>query len=422
MLKQAKIETGFIKGKLFMVINGTWKNQPITISIKPSCLTISREEAGGTLVVSFDGAGRLWTALIDQVSYRRGLDGKLVAKWQTLGEGRERRWLAEAEARQQEEQARRLAAELLASLPAGQIRLEASLPPDGLAWLELAASLNPALIQADIARYHQIYKPVGILPPDQYMAVVLQATEGCSFNTCTFCSFYKDRPFRIKTPAEFSRHAQDVKDFIGRGMSLRRTIFLGDANALVVPMKQLLPLLEAVNSLYDVERLGGLFAFLDGFSGEKKSVADYRALREKGFQRIYIGLESGHEALLNFLRKPGRPADAVQAVRAMKAGGLSVGVIVLLGAGGAKFARQHVQDTIETLNAMHLDADDLVYFSELVLSEGMAYVQDAYQASFQPLSQAERVAQGEAIEHGLIFSPRRGVPHISRYDIREFVY
>jgi len=38
-------------------------------------------------------------------------------------------------------------------------------------------------------------KPVGILPPDQYMAVVLQAAEGCAFNTCTFCDFYRDRSF-----------------------------------------------------------------------------------------------------------------------------------------------------------------------------------------------------------------------------------
>lgn len=405
-----------------MVINGRWNNRALTISMKSSCLTLSCEQSNGIMVASFDAAGRLWTSLVDKISYRRGLDGKLVAKWQTPDGGRERRWLPEAESRRMEAQTRQLAEDLLAALAEGQASLEAPLLAEGRDWLTRAAAFDADRVRQDIAHYHQVYKPVGILPPDQYMAVVLQATEGCSFNSCTFCSFYKDRPFRIKSPEEFSRHALAVRDFLGPGMSLRRTIFLGDANALVVPMKQLLPLVETVHSLYDVQRLGGLYAFLDGFSGEKKSAADYRALAEMGFQRVYIGLESGHEPLLKFLRKPGKPSDAVQAVRAMKAGGLSVGVVLLLGAGGARYARQHVKDSIEILNAMHLDADDLVYFSELVLSEGIAYLQDAYQASLQPLSAGERAAQGEAIERGLNFSVSGGVLHISRYDIREFVY
>jgi len=65
--------------------------------------------------------------------------------------------------------------------------------------------------------------------------------------------------------------------------------------------------------------------------------------------------------------------------------------------------------------------DDLIYFSELIVSEEMEYVQAAYQADLDPLSPGEQAAQGEAIERGLKFSDR-GIPHISRYDIREFIY
>jgi hypothetical protein len=64
----------------------------------------------------------------------------------------------------------------------------------------------------------------------------------------------------------------------------------------------------------------------------------------------------------------------------------------------------------------------LVYFSELVVSEGMQYVQQAYQADLEPLTAEERTAQGEAIQQALRFPARGGTPHISRYDIREFVY
>jgi hypothetical protein len=133
-------------------------------------------------------------------------------------------------------------------------------------------------------------------------------------------------------------------------------------------------------------------------------------------------MESGHAPLLRFLKKPGQPQDAIDAARTMKQAGIAVGVIVLLGAGGHKFADQHVRDTIKALNAMALDMDDLIYFSELVVSEGMAYAQDAYQAGLRPLTHQERIAQQAAIERGLRFSQQGGVPHMSRYDIREFVY
>lgn len=405
-----------------MVILGNCDGRPVTVSVKPNCLTVSVEGPIGAAVCSYDCAGRLWTALLDDVSYRRGLDGKLVAKWQAAGGEKERRWLVGNEARQIEEQARGVIAGVWEALESGRGRLDRPLPPEGEVGFRRALAFDTPASQADAARYHQVYRTVGILPPDQYMAVVLQATEGCSFNTCTFCDFYKTRPFRIKRPDEFRAHAAAVAEYLGAGLSLRRTIFLGDANALVIPTPRLLPLVEEVHSVYDVEKLGGMYAFLDGFSGDKKTSADYHALKERGLVRVYIGLESGHEPLLRFLKKPGRPEDALQAVRAMKEGGLSVGVIVLLGAGGQTYAAAHVRDTVRLINRMQLDLDDLIYFSELIEGEGLQYVQDAYQAGLQPLNEQERLTQAVAIESGLKFSRRSGTPHISRYDIREFVY
>jgi hypothetical protein len=405
-----------------MVILGEWNNQRLTISDKVNCLTVSLESSGAARVFSFDYAGRLWTAFVDGVSYRRGLDGKIVAKWQTGPGERDRRWLDRGEAAQIEEQARQLAASVANAFHSPGCFTDR--PPSDriLSGLGRAALNTTDRYGEDVLRYSQVYKPVGILPPDQYMAVVLQLTEGCSFNTCTFCNFYRDRPFKIKTPGEFREHITKVIGFLGDGLSLRRTIFLGDANALVTPMPRLLVLIDEVHRQLDVEALGGLYAFLDGFSAEKKTVQDYIELKRKGLERVYVGMESGNAGLLEFLKKPGKPEDAVQAVRNMKRAGVPVGVIVLLGAGGREYAEQHERDTVDALNRMEMDADDLLYFSELVESEGMQYTRDAYQADLHQLSATERIAQGAKIQAGLRLLPSRGIPHISRYDIREFVY
>lgn len=403
-----------------MVILGQWGQRPITLSLKASSLTVSVGRPDASHVFSYDLSGRLWSAYLGGVTHRRGLNGRIVAKWRAASGERQRRWLPPDQALDIEEQAQQTIAALYDAMRSGAAQLSTALPQEGHFAFERAVAFDSTRSAEDAERYHQLYKPVGILPPDQYLAVVLQATEGCSFNTCTFCDFYRDRPFRIKTPGELHGHALAVRDFLGEGLSLRRSIFLADANALAVPMARLLPLIDAVHQVFDVTALGGLYAFLDGFSGEKKSEADYALLKERGLARVYVGLESGNEALLRFLKKPGQPEDALAAVRAMKAGGLAVGVIVLLGAGGQQYADDHVKDTVAALNAMQLGNEDIIYFSELVVSEELPYAQDAARAGLAPLTHAERLAQGEAIRRGLRFDGDG--PRISRYDIREFVY
>jgi radical SAM superfamily enzyme YgiQ (UPF0313 family) len=133
-------------------------------------------------------------------------------------------------------------------------------------------------------------------------------------------------------------------------------------------------------------------------------------------------MESGDAELLQYLKKPGKPADVLQAVQAMKSGGVDVGIIVLLGAGGHQYAKQHIDKTVSIINQMNLDLNDIVYFSELIESENLTYVKDAYQTALKPLTSEERIAQADAIEERLVFSEEGGTPHISRYDIREFVY
>ena len=145
---------------------------------------------------SFDRAGRLIGAFEGGRNYRRGLDNRVLQKWSQAGV-RQRRWLAPDEARTFLEAVYRLADEIAAA--SGDSRLDAL---RGWDW---------ARLQADAAQFAMVYRPVSILPPDQYLALALQATEGCSHNRCTFCDFYRGRPFRIKTPEELRAHVAAVR-------------------------------------------------------------------------------------------------------------------------------------------------------------------------------------------------------------------
>jgi radical SAM superfamily enzyme YgiQ (UPF0313 family) len=399
-----------------------WRESNLVISTKPGCITISIEYNSDTKVFSFDLAGRLWTALEGNVSFRRGLDGKILARWKDSSGAQNRKWLSNQDALDFEKRARELAATIFSEIGENKINLDPQLDDRSLLRLKKVAEFGEEPAQHDRMNFARIYRPIGILPPDQYMSVVLQATEGCSFNSCTFCSFYRDQLFRIKSPEEFYHHAFEVREFLGEGISLRKTIFLGGANALVLPMDKIKPILEIIHQVFDVNALGGIYAFSDGFSGEKKSVADYIQLAEMGIKTIYIGLESGCEDLLQFLNKPGTANGVLNTVFAAKSAGIAVAIIILLGAGGRTFAEKHIDETIAVINQMKLDAGDMIYFSKMIVPEDVPYSQDAHQAKLIPLTESEQEDQWQKIEQRLVFDDDLGTPHISIYDIRDFIF
>lgn len=394
------------------------------VRVSDEALTIS---LGSDLVYTLDRSGRLIGAFRAGVNWRRGLDGRVLGRWRQERGPRQRIWL-DPDA----------VSELFLALGADlDLIAQAEPPPDVLALLQRALAFDPV---ADAERFRQIYRPIPILPPDQYQALVLQATEGCSFNTCTFCALYRDRAFRIKQPLEFAEHIAQVRAFFGEGLRLRRSIFLADANALIVPQTKLLPLFDELARTFSFmpaelpanqrrawlrqhkNGISGVYAFVDGLSAERKTVDDFRTLRQRGLRRVYIGLESGHEPLLAWLRKPSSAAAMLEAVRTMKAAGLQIGVIVLSGIGGERFDAGHRADTAATLNAMPLDGDDILYFSPFQPDTAAPYTAIAAAAGMEPPDAGLARAQEQAIGAALTLPPPVAGPKRVPYNLHDFVY
>jgi hypothetical protein len=389
------------------------------ISLKPHSIAVSVD---GTRVVSWDRGGRLYSVFDDGVTRRRGLSGRVIER-RPAGDGSMRFVLADDEAGRVVETAAEVARTIHDRIGGATWRWTSPVGPETARavrhLLALAGRFDAAAALADARRFRLAFGHVGILPPDQYLSLVVQATEGCAFNTCTFCDLY-DAGYRVRTPEEFRQHVNGVLTYLGASASLRaRGIFLGAANALAVPMPRLQPIFEVLLEDLDAARLG-VAAFVDGFTGARKTIDEYRLLRRMGLRRVYVGLESGHDPLLAFVRKPGTAADAVETVRSIKAAGTSVGVIVMIALGGERFAAGHERDTAAAINAMELDAGDLLYFSDLVESAGSSYPLAAANAGVRPLLATERAVQQARIRASLNFAG--APPRIACYDIREFAY
>ncbi|MEI6669995.1 MAG: radical SAM protein [Acidobacteriota bacterium] len=402
-----------------MVLRATHASSSFIISLKPHSLAVSRDD---TLVVSWDLGGRVYSVYEHDVTWRRGLSGAVLEK-QGGGTDRVLERLTPSEADTVVDRAAAFARDTAEAIVGPAWRWSA--PYESvvaqliLSHLRLASRFDAASARIDADRFAAVYGSVGMLPPDQYLSLVVHATSGCSFNTCTFCDLHHEG-YLVASPDQFREHVAAVREYLGASITLRsRGIFLGAANALAVPMATLVPVFEIlVEELDAIPR--GVSAFVDGFTGAKKTTAEYRSLSHLGLRRVYIGLESGHDPLLTFVQKPGRAADAVETVQRVKAAGVQVGIIVMTGLGGDRYASGHVADTVDAINQMGLGEGDLVYFSDLVEIAGTSYPQFAARDQVQSLSRDVRREQRAAIRAGLHFDGAS--PQFATYDIREFVY
>jgi hypothetical protein len=133
-------------------------------------------------------------------------------------------------------------------------------------------------------------------------------------------------------------------------------------------------------------------------------------------------LETGDDRLLKVLNKPGSAAQAVEVVSAVKAGGIGVGVILMVGAGGDRYAADHVEGTLRAVNAMDLGHGDFIYFSEMVIHPESDYERWTREAGIRPLPPEEMEAQKAALRRGFRFAEPTQPPKMATYDIREFLY
>jgi hypothetical protein len=412
--------------------------RPATLLVGEASTVLSIDDA---LVSSWDLAGRPYALVRDTGTYRRGLDGRLLWKREATAEGpRLRRSLTAAEGEPIVDAARRDAEAALdaviprdsdwtgpegSAVPAGPSSLDSDGSPrdgtaDAVRRLQAIVALDGAALRDDAARFLAASGPVGILPPDQYLSLVVRVTEGCSWNACTFCRLYRDVPFRWKSPDELLSHIAALREYFGPSIALRRSVFLGDANALCLPHDRLFPLVEAVAAEFPGAPLS---SFLDAWTGRRRTAAEWRDYARLGLKRVYVGLETGDPGLLEWLEKPGSPRDVVDLVGALHEAGIGAGVIVLLGAGGERFAKSHAARTTEALTAMRLGPGDLVYFSEYVDDPALAYGRRAAGApDLQPLPPARNDELRREILASLRPADPARPPRAAPYDIREFVY
>ena len=217
-------------------------------------------------------------------------------------------------------------------------------------------------------------------PPSEARSLILQVTNGCSWNRCTFCEMYTQpqKRFNFKPPDELERELAGVAT---TGIPVRR-IFLADGDAMTLSARRLRLILESIRRhLPDVQRVS---SYCLPRNLRHKTLEELAELRELGLSLFYVGCESGDDLVLDRVSKGETFATSLDALKKIKAAGSKSSVMILNGMGGTRYSEQHAKNSARLMNEAQPE-----YLATLVVSfpMGTERYQAGFRGEFEPLEQ-----------------------------------
>jgi hypothetical protein len=163
-----------------------------------------------------------------------------------------------------------------------------------------------------------------------------------------------------------------------------QTAFLQDADTLIMKTDDLLEVLRYLKEKFpDISRIT---SYCRSKTARHKSVEDLRRIREAGLVRIHVGLESGSDTVLKFIRKGVTAADHIEGGQRLVAAGISLCEYVMPGLGGQPWSREHAVETARVLNEIN---PDHIRLRTLSVRRGTALYEMMRQGEFQPIGDEE---------------------------------
>lgn len=223
-------------------------------------------------------------------------------------------------------------------------------------------------------------------------SLLLQVSENCPWNRCSFCEMYKGQPFVYRPVAEIKADIDTVaairdeitaaswalgmggkitrevggallaegRDLIGNASFITvfnwlsaggKTAFLQDANSIIMRSPELVEVLKHLReTLISLTRVT---TYARSKTLARKTPEELRMIREAGLDRLHIGLETGDDALLAHIQKGVTQAEQIDGGRKAIAAGFEVSMYWMPDLGGKSGRRQHAEHTARVLSAIN---------------------------------------------------------------------
>lgn len=264
-----------------------------------------------------------------------------------------------------------------------------------------------------------------IRPPSVANSLMLRVTRNCPWNKCKFCGLYRGEKFSIRSVEHLKHDIDQVKLYtdklqsimsesgakryhllssLQKGLSYTEqmafhsafnwlksgmsSVFLQDANSLVIKPDDLVNILEYLSQTFpQIERVT---TYARSHSVARIRDKDLSRLAEAGLNRIHIGMESGADEILDFIRKGVDKQTQIIAGQKVKQAGIELSEYFMPGLGGKEYSSVNALETADAINQID---PDFIRIRTLAIPAGVDLFQDVRSGTFTPLSDIEMAAE-----------------------------
>jgi radical SAM superfamily enzyme YgiQ (UPF0313 family) len=221
-------------------------------------------------------------------------------------------------------------------------------------------------------------------PPSEAYSLLLQVTIGCSHNTCTFCSMFIDKDFRVRPQEEIFEDIEDARE----RYTIVRRVFLCDGDALCLSNDRLVPILDRIKQEFpECERINAYGNAIDVLN---KTPEELEELYRHGMKMVYIGAESGDPDVLRAINKGSTREEIIKAVQMIEDSGMKASVTFISGLAGKAGWRDHAVLTGTMISEMNAS---YVALLTLMLDPRTEIAHQIERGEFEVLSPQEVVAE-----------------------------
>ncbi len=213
---------------------------------------------------------------------------------------------------------------------------------------------------------------------------LLEITQGCTHNSCKFCTMYRDIPFKI-SPREWIE--EDLRELAQTDPDADE-IQLLSANPLILTYDKMALILEMIHRyLPKMERI-----YLVGRVSDlkNKTVGELEKLRDLGMREISLGVESGDDWTLERINKGYHAADILEQCHKLEEAGVNYWMTFLNGVAGKSHSREHAINSARIFSQCR---PMVVWAGGLTLFPGTPLLEEAERGEFDPLSEKEMLEE-----------------------------
>lgn len=210
--------------------------------------------------------------------------------------------------------------------------------------------------------------------------ILLEVTQGCTHNSCKFCTMYKDVPFRM-SPIEWVE--EDLKE-IAEIYPNAEHIQLISGNPLCMKFEYLDRIFDLIHKY--LPKIKFIYAQSRVTDIKTKTVEQLKILKEKGLQEMSLGIESGDDWTLERINKGYHAEDILEQCNKLKEAGIIYWMTYLNGVAGKEHSHDHAVNSAKIFNQCNPYA---IGSGSLTLFPGTPLLEEAQNGEFTPLTEKE---------------------------------